>query len=293
MSILLFGSDGQLGFRLSTLLRGQGQVRAVNRAQLDLCETGSVRRLVLESRPRIVINAAAYTAVDRAETEPDTARLVNAEAPRAMAEAAAEIGALMVHFSTDYVFDGTSREPYTESTRVHPLGVYGRSKLDGENAVTASGCPALILRTAWLYSNRGRNFLNTILRLAGERDELRIVNDQTGSPTYADALAVATVQILDRMFSGDSIRAEYCGLYHAACGGSATWWEFASRIVQLAGLSGRVRVLPIPSSEYPTPVQRPAYSVLSGEKLKRTFGIQLPDWKLALEECLTERNVRG
>jgi len=293
MNILLFGSDGQLGYRLSTLLATKGQLRAVNRSQLDLRNTESVRNLVLEYRPTVVVNAAAYTAVDKAETEPDVCRQVNAGAPRAMAEAAAKIGALMIHFSTDYVFDGSSREPYTESMPVRPLGVYGQTKLEGEQAVAASGCHSLVIRTAWLYSNRGKNFLNTMLRLASERDELRVVSDQTGSPTYADALAGATIQVLDQMFVDGSIRSENCGLYHAACSGSATWWDFATRIVQLAGFSDRVRVLPITSAEYPTPVKRPAYSVLSGRTLEQTFGVKLPEWGQALEQCLAERDVRG
>lgn len=289
MNILLFGADGQLGVKLATLLSGKGQLRPFTHAELDLRDTARLRQQIGQSRPDLIVNAAAYTAVDAAEKDSANARLVNTEAPRVMAECAHEHGSLLVHYSTDYVFDGVAHEPYTEDSPTRPLGEYGRSKLEGEQALAASGAQCLVLRTAWLYSNRGRNFLNTMLRLAGERDELHVVSDQTGSPTYADLLAEATLSILDKMYGHGALRQERCGLYHATCGGSTSWHGFAARIIELAGYADRVRVLPIPTSEYPTPAKRPAYSVLSNEKLARVFGVRLPDWDSALQRCLAER----
>jgi len=289
-TVLLFGANGQLGTKLKLLLPSWGFVRAVTQDQLDLRDLVRLRTLIDDTRPDLIVNAAAYTAVDVAETDAGSAQQVNAEAPRIMAEAARRLGTLLVHYSTDYVFDGTARDPYTEESPVNPLGVYGRTKLEGERAITASGADAVILRTAWLYSNRGRNFLNTMLRLAAERDELRVVNDQVGSPTYADVVAEATLKLLDGMYDRDGrVRTDRCGLYHAACGGTTSWWGFASRIVELAGMASRVRVTPIPTAEYPTPARRPAYSVLSCGKLERVFGIRLPDWEAGLERCLAER----
>jgi dTDP-4-dehydrorhamnose reductase len=288
-NILLFGANGQLGSKLESLLAAQGVVRAIGHAELDLRDLSALRTLILETNPTLIINAAAYTAVDAAESDAEQARLVNTEAPRVMAELAREFDALLVHYSTDYVFDGRARTPYTEESAVNPLGVYGATKLAGEQAVAASGAAHLILRTAWLYSNRGKNFLNTMLRLAGERDELRVVNDQTGGPTYADLVAGTSVQMLDGMFSAGMVRTERCGLYHLTCRGETTWWGFAQRIIELAGFAERVRVLPITTADYPTPAKRPAYSVLSNAKLERVFGIRLPDWQEGLQRCLAER----
>jgi dTDP-4-dehydrorhamnose reductase len=288
-NILLFGANGQLGTRLRTLLTAHGPVRAVGHAELDLRDLVRLRALIRDVRPGLIVNAAAYTAVDTAESDAESARLVNAEAPRVMAESAAETGALLVHYSTDYVFDGTARLPYTEETPTRPLGVYGATKLAGEQAVAAAGADYLTLRTAWLYSNHGKNFLNTMLRLAGERDELRVVNDQIGCPTYADLVAEATITMLDGLHAGGAIRKERCGLYHVTCSGETSWWGFAQRIIELAGFAARVTVKPIPTSEYPTPARRPAYSVLANDKLERVFGIRLPDWQEGLERCLRER----
>lgn len=290
-TILLFGANGQLGARLKTLLAARGTVRAPGHSELDLRDLDRVRALIAEARPGLIVNAAAYTAVDAAEADPENARLVNAEAPRVMAEVAAALGALLVHYSTDYVFDGTARTPYTEESPTRPLGVYGATKLAGEQAVAASGAAFLTLRTAWLYSNRGKNFLNTMLRLAGERDELRVVNDQIGCPTYADLVAEATIAMLDGVYANGLVRKERCGLYHATCSGETSWWGFAQRIIELAGFAARVTVKPIPTSEYPTPARRPAYSVLANDKLARVFGIRLSDWQEGLERCLAERNA--
>lgn len=288
---LLFGAGGQLGTRLETLLAARGPVRAVRHADLDLHDLERLRTLIRETRPGLIVNAAAYTAVDAAEADAERARLVNAEAPRVMAEAAAGLGALLVHYSTDYVFDGTARTPYTEESPTRPLGVYGATKLAGEQAVAGSGAAFLTLRTAWLYSNHGKNFLNTMLRLAAERDELRVVNDQAGCPTYSDLVAEATIAMLDGVYANGSVRKERCGLYHVTCSGETSWWGFAQRIIELAGFAARVTVKPIPTSEYPTPARRPAYSVLANDKLERVFGIRLPDWQDGLQRCLAERSA--
>ena len=292
-NILLFGANGQLGAKLKSLLSSRGAVRALTESDLDLRDLQKLRTLALQARPDLIVNAAAYTAVDAAETDADNALLVNCEAPRVMAEAARECSALFVHYSTDYVFDGMARAPYTEESVTQPLGVYGASKLAGEQAVSASGAVALILRTAWLYSNRGKNFLNTMLRLAAERDELRVVNDQFGCPTYADIVAEASLQMLDRVFDKGVLRRERCGHYHVSCTGDTTWWHFAKRTIELSGLGERVRVLPIGTADYPTAARRPAYSVLSNTKLERVFGIQLPDWEQGLKRCLAERSENG
>ena len=290
--ILLFGANGQLGSKLTSLLAGRGTVRAIGHAELDLRDLPTLRTLILDTQPALIVNAAAYTAVDAAEADVEQARLVNTEAPRVMAEAARECRALLVHYSTDYVFDGTAHAPYTEDSPVNPLGVYGTTKLAGEQAVAAAGAAHLILRTAWLYSNRGKNFLNTMLRLAAERDELRVVNDQAGCPTYADLVAEASVHILDGLYVGDRVRVERCGLYHLTCQGETSWWGFAQRIIELAGYAERVRVLPITTADYPTPAKRPAYSVLSNAKLERVFGICLPHWEEGLKRCLAERDAQ-
>lgn len=292
-TILLFGANGQLGTKLSSLLATRGTVHAVDHAELDLRDLAMLRKFIVKINPTLIVNAAAYTAVDAAETDAEHAQLVNAEAPRVMAEVAVERKALLVHYSTDYVFDGTAQSPYTEESPVNPLGVYGASKRAGEMAVSDSGAAHLILRTAWLYSNRGKNFFNTMLRLAAERSELRVVNDQSGCPTYADLVAAASLQMLDDMFVSDGLRIERCGLYHVACQGETTWWGFAQRIIELGGFGGRVRVLPITTAEYPTPAKRPAYSVLSCGKLGRVFDIRLPHWEEGLKRCLAERSSRG
>jgi dTDP-4-dehydrorhamnose reductase len=292
MKILLFGRNGQLGSRLAGTLHVLGQVAAYDRSQCDLTDLARLREVIRQEQPDILINASAYTAVDQAESDAITAGVLNADAPAVMAQTAAQLGALMVHYSTDYVFDGTADTPYTEESPTNPLGVYGRTKLAGEQAVINSGAMHLVLRTAWLYSNHGRNFFRTMLRLAGERDELRIVSDQYGCPTYADLVADATVDMLRRMSAGNEIRADLGGLYHVACSGRTSWYGFARRIIELAGMSDRVRVTPITTADYPTPARRPAFSVLSGDKLARVFGLRLPDWELGLERCVAEYNRR-
>lgn len=290
MKILLFGGNGQLGSFLATGLQRLGQIATYDQVECDLTNLMRLREVILAEQPHVIVNASAYTAVDQAESDAATAHLVNADAPALMAQTAAQLGALMVHYSTDYVFDGRADSPYNEASPTNPLGVYGRTKLAGEHAVADSGAAHLVLRTAWLYSNHGRNFFLTMLRLAEGRDELRVVSDQSGCPTYAKLVADATVGVLDKMFAAGEVRTDLGGLYHIACRGQTTWHGFARRIVELAGMSDRVRVTPIASADYPTPACRPAYSVLNCDKLSRVFGLRLPDWEQGLEMCITDRN---
>jgi dTDP-4-dehydrorhamnose reductase len=290
MRVLLFGKNGQVGSHLQAVLEPFGEVIAFGRSDVDLSDSGAVAQAVRDARPHVVINAAAYTAVDRAESEPELAEAVNAEAPGAMARAAAASGALLVHYSTDYVFDGRASQPYTEEAPTNPLGAYGRTKLAGERAVTAAGGPHLVFRTAWVYSLHGHNFLKTMLRLGGERDELRIVDDQRGSPTYAGAIADATAAVLRVVDNRGGLPAEHAGVYHMTCSGEVSWCGFAREIFRRAGVSG-VHVTPITTADYPTPAARPAYSVLSNAKLQRVFGIELPPWQEALTRCLAGRDL--
>jgi dTDP-4-dehydrorhamnose reductase len=289
MKILLFGHRGQLGSFLAERLPRLGTVAAYDQHECDLADRVALRRVIEQERPGIIVNASAYTAVDQAESDAASAQRINADAPAVMAEAASAQNALLVHYSTDYVFDGKAHSPYTEESATHPQGVYARTKLAGEQAVAAGSAQHLILRTAWLYSNHGKNFFKTMLRLAEERTELRVVNDQTGSPTYARLVADTTLAMLEQMYAGGRLQTARCGLYHVACGGSATWHEFASHIIRLAGKANSVRVQPIPTRDYPTPAPRPAYSVLSSAKLEKVFGLRLPDWPTALEQCFADR----
>jgi dTDP-4-dehydrorhamnose reductase len=290
MQFLLLGAAGQLGSYLRDSLAPLGAVTALDRADLDLTDLDALAARIRQLRPQVIINAAAYTAVDRAESEPVLAHVLNAAAPAAMATAAKACGALLVHYSTDYVFDGSARAPYDEQSPTAPLGVYGRTKLAGEAAVRTSGCDHLILRTAWLYSNHGHNFLKTMLRLSAERTELRVVADQFGCPTYARPVAEVTAAMLKQLFSGPTGSGPL-GTFHLVCGGQTSWHGFAERIMALAGRS--VRVTPITTAEYPTPARRPQWSVLSGEKLARDYGLRLPPWEEALRRCLADGGLLG
>lgn len=279
MRILLTGRAGQVGAELERLLAPSHELIALDRARLDLADADAIRRCVREARPQAILNAAAYTAVDRAESEPEIARRVNGFAPGVLAEEARRAGALLVQYSTDYVFDGEKRSPYVEDDPTNPLSAYGRSKLEGERAVRASGCRHLIVRTGWVYESRGRNFLLTILRLAKEKDELRIVGDQRGSPTAAREIAAATARML-------AAPAE-SGTYHVSAAGETTWCGFAREILRLTG-NARVRVAEIATEQYPSPARRPRYSVLSNEKLRRDCAIALADWRETLARVCRE-----
>ena len=304
-TILLTGKSGQVGGELFPLLQRIGEVVAPSHAELDLADPSSIRHVVRELRPSLIVNAAAYTAVDQAESDEPRAHAVNAVAPGVLAEEAKSLGALLVHYSTDYVFDGSQRSPYEESAPTSPLGVYGRTKLAGEDAIRSSGAAHLLFRTAWVYGTTGKNFLLTILRLASQREELRIVSDQSGAPTWSCAIASATASLLHRF--PPAALAERTGTYHLTAAGETTWYDFARAILEdcsdpsrlgpwfAQATSGRPliakSVLPISTAEYPTPARRPAYSVLSNRKLFQTFALALPDWRSQLRQALfDERN---
>lgn len=279
-TILLTGAAGQLGFELQSALAAHGSVTACDRGKLDLSDRDAIATRVRSLRPQLIVNAAAYTAVDRAENDVASAESVNARAPAILADEARRIDAVLVHFSTDYVFDGTATTPYDEDAPVGPLNVYGRSKLDGEKAIVAAQCAYAIFRTSWVYGTRGSNFLLTMQRLARERDELRVVADQIGVPNWTRDLASAIATIVGR---GLPWLVERAGLYHLSAAGAASWFEFAQTIV---GDVPRPRVVPIATAEYPTPARRPAYGVLATAKFERTFGFAQPHWHDALARCL-------
>ncbi|MHB8849456.1 MAG: dTDP-4-dehydrorhamnose reductase [Burkholderiales bacterium] len=286
MNIFLTGARGQVGWELQRTLATLGTVTAPTRQQLDLTDATALRRYLKQLQPDLIVNPAAYTAVDKAETEPELAHAANAVAPAIMAEEAAELGAAMVHYSTDYVFDGSKDGAYVETDPASPLGVYGKTKREGELAIIDSGIPYLILRTSWVYGLRGGNFLLTMQRLFKERDQLNIVADQFGAPTWARMIAEATAQILvQKPFSPER---DASGIYHLTNRGTTTWHAFASAILAKTTLpEGKQVVLnPIPASQYPTPARRPVNSVLAGDKLQENFGIALPDWETALQLCM-------
>ena len=280
MRILLTGRTGQLGSALERALAPLGELCALDRAGLDLRDPGAIKGKIGDLKPDIIVNAAAYTAVDRAEQEPQLASEVNGRGVEALARAAQASAALLVHYSTDYVFDGEKPAPYVETDAPAPLNAYGRSKLAGEQAIVASGCRHFIFRTSWVYGPRGRNFLHAILAAAREKPELRVVDDQRGAPTSADAIATATAHVL-----GEARRREAPGgLYHLSAAGATTWHGFASAIVAGAGL--RIPVQPIPSAQYPVAARRPRNSLLDNGKFAAAFGMTLPDWREGLAAVL-------
>lgn len=280
--ILVTGTGGQVGGELARLLPPHGEVVACDRATLDLADPDAIVATMRRVRPDVVVNAGAYTAVDLAERERAAAFAVNARAPQVLGEEAKRSGALLVHYSTDYVFDGRGTTPYDEGAPTGPLNVYGESKLAGEQAIAATGAAALVLRTSWVYGLTGKNFLRTIQRLAAERDELRIVADQTGTPNWSRVLAEATVRLVAL---GLPALRERAGLYHFSSNGATTWHGFARAIV---GDASTPRVTPIATADYPTPARRPAYGVLATDRFERTFGFALPAWDAALAGCLAE-----
>jgi dTDP-4-dehydrorhamnose reductase len=283
MRILLSGINGQVGWELQRTLQPLGEVIALERSRFDLADADGMRSVVRELKPTHIVNPAAYTAVDKAESEADLALAINGTAPGVLAEEARRLGALLVHFSTDYVFAGDAAAPYAEDAPTAPISSYGRSKLAGEHAIAASGCRHLIFRTAWVYGLRGHNFLRTMLRLARERDELRVVDDQHGAPTWSRMIAEATALALAR-HDGQQ------GIYHLAAAGATTWHGFAAALLARATEVGALDRVPpvrrIASAEFSTPAQRPAYSLLSCRRLEQDFGIALPDWELQLRLCL-------
>lgn len=291
--ILLTGGTGQVGWELRRSLAPLGEVIAPTSRELDLADADSVRQAVRRIRPSIVANAAAYTAVDAAENEPDAAHAINAVAPGVLAEQAASVGALLVHYSTDYVFEGDKTTPYGEDDAPGPLGEYGRTKLAGERAITAGDGPHLIFRTSWVYGLHGKNFLLTVRRLARERDELRVVDDQWGAPTWSRMIAEATAATLNRIATDDGFDpgAGRSGIYHLSAGGETTWCRFARAIIASDPTLVDRRDVPvhaISTADYPTPAARPAHSVLNCARLRRNFGIEMPHWGEQLEMCLQD-----
>jgi dTDP-4-dehydrorhamnose reductase len=290
--ILVTGVNGQVGFELVRSLQGLGQVVAMTREQADLSNLDQLRSIVQTIRPALIVNPAAYTAVDRAESEPELAMRVNGEAPGVLAEEAKKIGAALIHYSTDYVFNGDKEGAYVEDDPTDPQNVYGRSKLAGEQAIAASGVNHLIFRTSWVYGARGKNFLLTMLRLGAERPELKIVADQFGAPTWSNTIATLTSHAVAQAFAASDSGewwSERSGVYHLTASGSTSWQGFAEAIFDTAALEKRPQVTGIPAADYPTPARRPSNSRMSNDKFARVFGLRSPDWKDALGLCLEAR----
>lgn len=293
--ILLTGVNGQVGHELGTRLQHLGEVILMDRAQLDLTDPNAIHSAFREIKPNLIVNPAAYTAVDKAESEPELAQAINAIAPGILAQQAAKLNALLVHYSTDYVYDGHKSEPYTETDETNPLSVYGKSKLAGEQAIRTSGAVHLILRTSWVYGARGRNFMKTMIKLAIERDALRVVADQFGAPTSSRSIANATAAALDNW------RPELAGTYHLTCKGSTSWHGFAQAILgayekrrdsEWPSLKVKPdRVQAISTSDYPTPATRPTNSRLDCSKLENAFNLELPSWQQALDEVMQELQI--
>lgn len=279
-NILLLGRNGQVGWELTRTLAPLGNVVALSSNELNLADPDATSKKIRELGPDIIVNAAAYTAVDKAESEPGLAMKINGTAPGILAEEAKRLNALLVHYSTDYVFDGKKPGGYKEEDQTNPLSVYGKTKLAGEEATRNSDANHLIFRTSWVYGMRGHNFLLTMLRLAREREELRIVDDQIGAPTWSRMIAEATSLAIG------SYREDLSGTYHMSAGGSTSWRGFAGAIFELSNLEKKPKLIPIPTEDYPLPAKRPQNSILSNIKLNSCFGLQLPEWKASLSLCL-------
>ena len=288
MRILVLGRSGQVGTALTQSLQGLGELIALDRAQLDLTNPDAIRTTLRELQPQIVINAAAYTAVDAAESDQAMAFQINAVAPRVMAEESERLGAALIHYSTDYVFDGGKQGAWMEDDATAPLSVYGHSKLAGEQAITDVGGTHLILRTSWVYGLHGKNFLLIMLKLAESRDSLAIVDDQIGAPTWALTIADATSAII-RDAGEPAQLAALSGIYHLCAGGHTSWFGFAQAIFSHASVQRKPQLRPITTAEYPTPAQRPHNSILNTDKFRRSFG-DLPTWDDALQTCLQMRS---
>ena len=297
MKLLVTGCNGQVGFELQRALAPLGQVIAVDRARCDLAQPESIRATVRQHAPDCIVNAGAYTAVDRAETDREAAYAVNTEALHVLGDEAARSGARVIHYSTDYVFDGSKAEPYTEDDELCPVNVYGASKAAGEVALRETCPDHLILRTSWVFGVHGANFVKTMLRLAAERERLNVVNDQFGAPTSAALIADVTAQIITRVAGAPMGKAPF-GTYHLTAGGVASWYDLADFVITSARASGRTLKLPlgalqgIPTSDYPTPARRPVNSRLSTERLRQTFGLYLPDWRIGTTHVLTQLLAR-
>lgn len=293
MKILLLGSNGQVGFELARSLLPLGEIVALNRSQADLTNLENLRAIVQTIRPDVLVNAAAYTSVDKAETERETAFLINAQAVDILAQEAKNLNALLIHYSTDYVFDGTKDFPYFENDTTNPLNVYGESKLAGELAIQESTANYLIFRTTWVFAARGQNFVNSIVRLASEREELNIVADQIGAPTWSRLIADTTAHCLRQTIQERNAKIFESGIFNLTSSGETSWFEFAKKIVELTrtkNVEFQNRVInPIPTSAYPTPAKRPANSRLATDKLFQRFHVKMPNWEETLKLCLEEK----
>ncbi len=285
--ILLIGKIGQVGWELRRTLAPLGELACVDYPELDLADGVAIQKWVRDTAPSVIVNAAAYTAVDKAESEVDRCHRINGVAPGILAEEARKLGALLIHYSTDYVFDGAKTEPYVEEDPPNPLGAYGRAKCAGDQAIQQTGAHHLIFRLCWVYGARPPNFMLTMIRLAREKETLRVVRDQIGSPTWSRMIAVTTTLALKQVLGADDLGA-FTGSYHLSASGQTSWHGFAERIVALMPPQGRQcrQIEAITTAEYPTPARRPAHSVLSCEKLHRTFGLRLPHWEASLKEVL-------
>jgi dTDP-4-dehydrorhamnose reductase len=302
LRILITGATGQIGWQLQRTLAPLGDIVACSRDQLDLSHPDAAAKFVHEFAPAVVVNAAAYTPVDKAESEPELAHTVNAVTPGRIARELAQSRGLLVHYSTDYIFDGAKSAPYEEDDPTGPLNIYGQTKLAGEQSIAGSGCAYVILRTTWVYDTRGKNFLRTVLRLAREKEELRMVGDQYGAPTWARIIAESTAQIVSRSIQRRNAGWGIGGVFHLTAAGETTWAGFARRILEEyealaewpadtgefgSPLTAK-RVVPITTDQYQTPARRPRNSVLSNAKLLATFGLQLPDWETQLRLALQD-----
>ena len=294
MKILLLGQNGQVGWELQRSLAPLGEVLALDRHSSDFCgdlsQPERLAQTVLAWQPDVIVNAAAHTAVDKAESEPDLARCINATAPAALAQAAKQVGALLVHYSTDYVFNGQGHTPWREGDATGPLSVYGQTKLEGEQAIAASGCQHLVFRTSWVYAARGGNFAKTMLRLAAERERLTVIDDQQGAPTGADLIADITAHAIRAALRQPAL----CGIYHLAAAGQTSWHGYASHVIAQARLTRpdlplKVQdIAPVSTTAFPTPAQRPLNSRLDTRKLQQAFGLVLPAWQIGVNRMLAE-----
>ena len=289
MKILLTGKTGQIGKELNNIVGDLGNLITVDREQLDLSKPNSIEPVILDIKPDIIINPAAYTAVDKAEEEPDLAMTVNAIAPGLLAKAAQKVGAGLIHYSTDYVFDGCSEIPYKEEDPPNPLNVYGQTKLAGEKAVAKAEIPFLIIRTGWVYSLHGKNFLRTIKKLAEEKDIIQVIDDQIGAPTWARSVALKTHQILKQCLNKKWLGTKdpsLSGIFHLTCQGKTSWHGFAREFLNISKPSQNTKLIAIPTSGYPTLATRPSNSLLNNEKIQKVFGLDMPHWEDALKNCM-------
>lgn len=286
-SVLIIGKHGQVSTYLQRQLVGDFKVNTADRKQLDLSKIKDIYATLAKLKPTLIVNPAAYTAVDLAEQETEQAFLINRDAVAEIARYCADHNTPLIHYSTDYVFAGDSQQAYRETDEIGPTGVYGQSKLEGENAIIDSGAPAIILRTAWVYSNHGKNFYKTMLALSETRDQLSVVSDQIGAPTYAGSIAGATNELIEKILSQGHLSPEQFGVYHFSCQGQTSWYHFVKAIYAEHSIE-HVTVSPVGTEDYPTPAKRPAFSVLDNQKLQEVFGLSLPQWSAALKECVRE-----